>query len=220
MSRFLPADCLYDTPAIMDDAININDCELWNNCDTDAKCINELFNIKYAQNRIYRQLMNRRVSLFILKKAHENNGISEKEYLSIKMEWLKILIKSIGLPKIEVRMIQWLIPKLILLELNSWIQLLSNVDDDKYVDNVMEARKYILHLSQTDIANTGIIFFDAPDSIENTLKTNRNKTKITALEVYQLEIKNIAPETDKYMNDEKNLISEIDNKTIEKILAK
>ena len=94
--------------------------------------IKELFNTEYAGDKVYRQLVKKQVSSWLLEKAHISKGLIAKEYVQEKMLLLKALLGTEKLSATEQINIEQSINNIDFNQLDTYILRLSNAENNEY----------------------------------------------------------------------------------------
>lgn len=182
--------------------------------------VKELMNSKNAQSKVLRQIATKQTAGKIL--ANAQVGISQKEYLEMKIELLEALLGTDSLSKDERQAIESGILKLSVKDLESLIFVLSNVEDGEYEDKKDSVIRDLLLSGTEKPSDLGFSELYSPNSVRAILKKSSAESNLTFEQVYKLETgvefnadnineyKRIERDT-KYFLILNNKISDIDN---------
>lgn len=148
--------------------------------------IKEFWNTEYAGDKVYRQLADNMTSGLLLEKAQREGGISKKEYIETKIEFLKILLGGETLQQDEIAMIEKAVSQMTVKELDVLITTLRDAESDDYKNIVNNTMKDLAQKAFTGNDGVGFTVMN-PNSIGAILGSEQAEEKLTYENVFLLE---------------------------------
>ncbi len=172
--------------------------QIWNS-------IKEIWDDEYCEDKVYRQIADKQVTAMLLEKAERNGGISKKDYIETKIEFLKLLLGGDNLLPADEKMIETAVMNMTAGELDQLITTLKDAESSDY-NNVVQ--KTLQDLAQKGYEqNDGYGFtVTNPNSIKALLESEEASKLLEFKDVYLLE-NNVAfnpEEINKYAEMERN----------------
>ena len=168
--------------------------------------IKEFWNTEYAGDKVYRQLAGNMASGMLLKKAQTNGGITKKDYIETKIEFLKVLLGGETLKPDETAMIEKAVGKMTVGELEVLITTLKNAENNEYPQLVDNTLKDLASKAFTSNDSDGFSVI-SPNSIDGILQSETAKEPLSFEQVFQLEqgVEFDAKMVNKYAEQERKL---------------
>ena len=148
--------------------------------------IKEFWNTEYAGDKVYRQLAGNMASGLLLKKAQANGGITKKDYIETKIEFLKVLLGGESLKPDETAMIEKAVGKMSVGELEVLITTLKNAENSEYPQLVDSTLKDLASKAFTSRDSDGFTVI-SPNSIEGILQSDTALEPLSFEQVFELE---------------------------------
>ena len=149
--------------------------------------LKELFNTQYAGDKVYRQIMNKQVSTWLLEEADSSDELTKKEYIERKVQLLLKFIDAEKMTGKEIASIEAGLLKSTEEELQEFLDRLVNAENDEYSQvvkqTITELNKKAYTFNELDNAFKGV----NPKSLEAILNGKEGEKKLDFKTAFQFE---------------------------------